>query len=200
VLSLSLESTILTYHYSSQHIDAELNVFFSSIIALANDALVESPQRSIMRTIIERRLDDEISIEKALPESQPLSCWLALHWATTLGDKFSCCDIRDIMDQDPLAVYATDSCGATAAHFAAGSPSHNKEVIELLSDLHPRLSHKKDHNGWQMLHYAVAYSTSTECLELVHQLNPSATRTKSSDDDGSTPLHLVASRDCFEEN
>jgi hypothetical protein len=127
---------------------------------------------------------------------QDESKWLCMHWAGCVGDRISHGDLRALIESSPQAIQKIDGqkYKATPAHYATAARKPNIFFVSAIAEACPRIAYAKDNNGWLMLHYAAAYSNSVEMLELLLQLNPSATSTGTKVDGGDFPVHLLATR------
>jgi ankyrin repeat protein len=128
-----------------------------------------------------------------------------MHWVAFIEHNLSSEDLRALMEADPTFIHEIDGqlFKATPAHYAAAvTIASNQKLIFLstVSESYPRIAYMKDRNGWQPLHYAAKYSESVEMLELLLQLNPSATSTASIDQAGMLPIHLLTGRADMEDN
>jgi hypothetical protein len=192
----------------------ESRVFFAAITMMASlaargDQVVQDEQEEdnalIMRNfpppdyIPARKVMKNGCIPLPSASQQKASYWLCMHWAVCIGNTLRPGDICKLIEADPMSVQSIDGPAfkATPAHYAAAATTADGEIFALLSlmaEACPRIAFVKDRNGWLALHYAAAYSNRVEMLEILLQLNPSASSAATSDGDPSLPIHILAER------
>jgi hypothetical protein len=194
----------------------ESKVFFAAISFMATSASKgenlgktgqdkqEDGSALIMRNfpprdyIPERKVRKNGSISLPVVPQQKASHWLCMHWVACLGHNLTSDDHRALIEADPMSIQSIDGMKfkATPAHYAAAVTADKETVssLSLMAKSCPRIASVKDHNGWLALHYAAKYSDSVQMLELLLQLNPSASLSASPDFDKYFPLFILAER------
>ena len=113
--------------------------------------------------------------------------WLPLHYACASGASEEV--LRYLITAYPQSKTAIDNRGRTPLHFSVGITDYSPSpaIIELLSD--SGAARCADENGSLPLHYACAYGSTVEVLEVL--LNAVPVSTISVDFKGRTPLHFA---------
>jgi hypothetical protein len=134
----------------------------------------------------------------SLIAQQKASHWLCMHWIACIGQILTLTsdDHRALIEADPMSIQSIDgqTFKATPAHYTAAAADSEETVsfMSLMAEACPRIAFTKGHDGWLPLHYAAKYSNSVEMLELLLQLNPSASSTATSS--GDFPIHVLSRR------
>ena len=98
--------------------------------------------------------------------------WVPLHYASANGASPEV--LRALTEAYPPSKVAVDKRGRTPLHFAVGTMERqaSKEAVEILSD--SGAARCADENGSLPIHYACAYSSSVEVLEVLLNAVPAS--------------------------
>ncbi|KAK6929865.1 LOW QUALITY PROTEIN: PGG domain [Dillenia turbinata] len=113
--------------------------------------------------------------------------WTPLHWAAHFNFMWR---VRQLLNFDRSVAYIKDNEGMAAIHVAAsiGAISAIKEIISRCPDCDELV----DNKGRNVLHMAI-HCRQKEAAECILKHCPSSNLINEEDEDGNTPLHMLAS-------
>ena len=131
-----------------------------------------------------------IECEPRVVETSNNFHWLPLHIACANGASDEV--LKLLIDTYPTSKTSVDNRGRTPLHFSVGNETYEPSpvVVELLSDT--GAAGYADENGSLPLHYACAYGSSMEVLEVLLEVYPKSNIL--GDINGRTPLHFAVRR------
>ncbi|CAK7349929.1 unnamed protein product [Dovyalis caffra] len=208
------------FSYSANHYGA------TPLYLVTNMNIFGRPKATAMRTVIDTILKncklvdyggpngktalhaavmngDYVTVKTLLPKEQSLTKiadengWSPLHYAAYFSSRDSTSIVKILLKYDVSAAYNTIDTDKkrTALHIAA--IQGNAEVMEEIVSACPACCELVDSRGWNALHCAVASTRRREVFEKAVKIPKLVQLIYEKDDEGNTPLHLLAVFDKF---